>query len=506
MSTAPPLELAPPEDEPYEHVQRSPRDLAERALLGAMLRTQDARDQATLTVQSGDLHDVRYEQIYDAIVHLYSRGNPVDVLTVAHHLGNQLPAIGGHPELAQLYDDGLAVIDAGYYADLVADHAARARLDSAALAIHQLATGYGDTPTAELVDKAREHLERVPSAVPGVDQDQQHPWAPLDLAEALAGQDTGPRATLALRRDGKALLYPGAIHSIAGEPGSGKSWVAIISAAQELEQEHPVLYIDFEDRPHTLVARLRSLGVTDDQIKTGLRYIRPMVALTPDAWRHLQPALADTRLAVIDGITEAMTLHGLSLMDNEDVARFIALLPRRLADAGPAVLQVDHVVKNSEARGKYAIGGQHKLAAIDGCAYKMLVIKSFGRGAKGHAKIVIDKDRHGDIGPTGSTAADIHLDASDPSGAVYGWFASPEQSHDEDGHFRPTVLMGRVSEYLMGRPGPASLNEIKRGVKGNTHTIAEAVDALIREGNIRVEQGPNRTQTHHLITVFEDRS
>ena len=60
----------------------------------------------------------------------------------------------------------------------------------------------------------------------------------------------------------------------------------------------------------------------------------------------------------MDGITEAMSLHGLQLQDNNDVARFMVMLPRRFARTGAAALLIDHVTKDRETRGRYAIGAQ----------------------------------------------------------------------------------------------------------------------------------------------------
>ena len=226
--------------------------------------------------------------------------------------------------------------------------------------------------------------------------------------------------------------------------------------------------------------------------------------LDAPGWAALAQAATGTTLAVIDGITEAMTMHGLSLMDNEDVAKWLELIPRRLADLGPAVVQIDHVVKNADNRGRYAIGGQHKLAGITGVAYKMLTIRSFGKGERGQAKLVIDKDKHGDVGPNGMTVAEIHLDATDPSGKLFGWVDSPESAHDEEGNFRPTTLMERVSNFLLVNAGPQSLSAIKAGVKGNDHSIADAVFTLVREGYVATESGPRNATMHRLINPFKD--
>lgn len=477
---------------------------AERDVLAGILHRPATLDDVTLIVTAEDFHEPAHELIYGAIVALYSTTRPVDITTVANQLATDLRRAGGRGALEQLHYRGTGIVDPGYHAQIVKDISIRRHLHTVGTRIQQLAQTSTATTTVELLDTAADELAAIPRGVPGVDPDTASSWAPVDISDILAGTHTGPVATTFTRRDGKALLYPESVHSISGEPGSGKTWAALIAAAQELEQDHDVIVIDFEDRASSVVNRLLQLGVPPQTLAAHLRYVRPDTALDGPSWKALADAAAGTTLAVIDGITEAMTMHGLSLMDNEDVAKWLELIPRRLADLGPAVVQIDHVVKNADSRGRYAIGGQHKLAGITGVAYKMLTIRSFGRGEKGHAKLVIDKDKHGDVGPNGVTAADVHLDATDPSGALYGWVDSPEIAHDEEGNFRPTNLMKRVSDFLLVNAGPKSLNEIKKGVKGGNDTIPLAVDALIREGHVRVERAGNRTALHYFVTAFED--
>lgn len=504
----PHLEAVPPPDDEYGTAapQRSPRDLAERALLGAMLRDKQARDDATQTITGPDLHDARYEHIWDAIVHLFSRGNPVDILTVADHLGNRLPALGGHITLHELYQEGLAVTDAAYYAQLVAGHAAQDRLAKAATRLAQLAdTAAGTNDLDDILQAAHAELDDIRTAIPGVDQPAKiNTWAPVDFAAILDGDLTPPTAQVLTRRDGKNLLYPFAVHSISGEPGSLKTFVALLAVIQELEAGNNTAFIDFEDRAQSVGSRLLQLGANPDHLRdpTRWRYVRPEIALDPAGATALDAAVHDCTLAVIDGVTEAMSIHGWSINDNDDVAAYVMKLPRRIADAGPAVLQIDHVTKDSETRGRYAIGGQHKLASITGTAMKAIKVRSGGRGEHGVIKVVLDKDKHGDVGPDGHTIAEFHLDDTTP-GQTYAWLDHPTASVDEEGHFRPTVLMKRVSDVLLATPRPMSLREIRGAVKGKNESIADAVDALVREGFVRLEEGPNRTINHHLITAYE---
>jgi len=48
-------------------------------------------------------------------------------------------------------------------------------------------------------------------------------------------------------------------------------------------------------------------------------------------------------------------------------------LARPITDTGAALVEVDHVAKNRETRGRFAIGGQQKLAGV-AVAYGVEVI------------------------------------------------------------------------------------------------------------------------------------
>lgn len=462
-----------------------------------MLNSPRAATDVIPVINGTDFWSPAHETIYDAIAIRALTGQPIDPTLIADDLATrkELRAAGGTQYLLELYTGVITTANAAWHADIIRNRSDERRTQRAALDLIAKIQNRDDTPLIDLIDQTRERLAAVPA---GADADSST-WEPVDLAALLAGDIPDIKATVGPRRDGQCLLYPAAVHSISGEPGSGKTWFAQVIAAHELKQGRPVLYIDFEDRPATIVARLRSLGVTDEQIRTGLRYIRPDAAMTPAIRDNLSRAAQDVAYAVIDGITEAMTLHGLSLMDNEDVARWLHLLPRRLADLGCAVLQIDHVVKNSEQRGRYAIGGQHKLAGIDGAAYKILVVKPFGKGAYGRAKVVVDKDRHGDVATTGTTAADLHIDGR--GGQVIGWIDDPTEDHAPDGTWRPTGYMAKIARVIEASPG-ISTNAICSGVRGKREHLMHALGQLVTEGHVRVESGARGAAHHYLIQPF----
>lgn len=503
------------------HDDDTPRDkAAEQAVLGSILLDAALIEDVTRILAPTDMWEPAHERILDAILAVHARGVTPDAVTVADHLDRTDHAAflrdGGPARLHDLIGAVAVTGNATWHARIVAERAAARRIVAAGVAIQQLGRT-GGPDIAETYARARAEIDKagqatalasLPDAAAG------DTWEPVDLDPilegVLTGTLTGPRASILTRRDGKALLYPGAVHSISGEPGSCKSWLGLIGAAQEIAADRPVLIIDFEDRGETFVSRLLQLGCKPAHLLAHLRYVRPETALTAASWARLAARADGCRLVIVDGITEAMTMHGLSLMDNEDAARWLALIPNRLANLGCAVLQVDHVVKQADSRGRYSIGAQHKLAGITGTALTALTVKSFGKGERGHTRIVIQKDKHGDVGPAGVTVADFHLDATadKPADAVVApilaWLDTPQESHDEEGNFRPTVLMKRVSEYLERSPG-GSLRAIRMAVKGKGASIDIAVETLIREGYIRVEKGTRDASFHFLIRPFDDK-
>src|SRR5829696_7704081 len=151
-----------------------------------------------------------------------------------------------------------------------------------------------------------------------------------------------------------------------GRAGGWQGLGGAVAAAERVRAGEHVIYVDFEDTASTVAGRVLALGLDEEAIAKRFHYIQPSEPLADAGWSDLQRALtAEPTLAVIDGVTEALVLHGLELKDNSDVAKWLALLPRKLTTAGIAVIQVDHVGRDRETRGPYALGAQHKQAGID---------------------------------------------------------------------------------------------------------------------------------------------
>ena len=341
-----------------------------------------------------------------------------------------------------------------------------------------------------------------------LDDGQEHTsWWPVNLADLFNGTHKPPMPELFQRCDGQPLLYRGKCHAFNGESESGKTWAALIACVLAIMAGEHVLYLDFEDTADTVVTRLLALGAKPEDVLTFFHYVQPAEPLVHRGGKYTagNTDLATVvehypiTLAVIDGITEAMTMHGLKLEDNADYATFHGALPRRLALTGAAVVQIDHVTKSTENRGRWASGAQHKLAAMDGAVFSFDAKEPFGLGRHGITQVSIEKDRPGQLRQhaKGKRIADLHLE-SDPETHALGWrLEVPEgEAVNSSGSMVPTVLMESVSRFLERNPQGMTKSAIRAGVTGSNDKIDLAIDLLL-VGWAKVEKDGQR----HLHTA-----
>lgn len=320
-----------------------------------------------------------------------------------------------------------------------------------------------------------------------------------DIRSVLTGTWEPPIPTILCRRDGAALLYPGKVHSLAGEPGAGKTWIALAAVAQVLADGERTMVIDHEDRLDTTVRRLAQLGVPPELIVAGLDYVTPTIAIRGGGvTKNVVMASERCTLVVVDSLGEALAHSQLNQNDDGEVAGYMGRVARRLADGGAAVLLLDHVVKSSEERGRWSIGSQRKLAAIDGAAYQAIAIRSPSVDAEGLVKVVCSKDRGGNWAH-GSTVAEVTITPGVDGSVVLRIDA---MTTDSDGEVVPTTLMEKVSEYLQGLDEAVSIRRICDHVEGKMTYLRKACQHLIDGGHMVRDGGTDSRPLYVLSQPF----
>ncbi|OWM07722.1 replicative DNA helicase [Mycolicibacterium peregrinum] len=133
--------------------RQPPQDMAaEQAVLGGMLLSKDAIADVLERLRPGDFYRPAHQNVYDAILDLYGRGEPADAVTVAAELDRRglLRRIGGAPYLHTLISTVPTAANAGFYAGIVAEKALLRRLVEAGTRVVQY--GYAGADGADVTD------------------------------------------------------------------------------------------------------------------------------------------------------------------------------------------------------------------------------------------------------------------------------------------------------------------------------------------------------------------
>jgi hypothetical protein len=170
-----------------------------------------------------------------------------------------------------------------------------------------------------------------------------------------------------------------------------KTLLALIAALEEQRAGGVVAFIDFESGPAETRRLLEDLDATDGELAPVL-YFEPDGP--PDAEDIAYLIENECTLAIIDALAGAYDAAGLDDEKRKDVERFARAWIRPLWQRGVATLAIDHVVKNSEARGKWAIGSERKTGAVD-VHLGLHAVKHLHRGASGLVRVSTHKDRPG---------------------------------------------------------------------------------------------------------------
>ncbi|GAA4210820.1 replicative DNA helicase [Actinocatenispora rupis] len=211
-----------------------PQDVAaEQCVLGGMLLSKDAIADVVEILKTNDFYQPKHGIVFDAILDLYGRGEPADVVTVAAALidSGDINKVGGAPYLHTLAATVPTAANAAYYARIVADRAVLRRLIEAGTRVTQL--GYGAANGAgrdidDIVDMAQQAVydvteRRVSEDFAALNELLQPTLDEIEAIGAAGGVMTGvPTGFTDLDRLLNGL-HAGQLVIVAGRPGLGKA-------------------------------------------------------------------------------------------------------------------------------------------------------------------------------------------------------------------------------------------------------------------------------------------
>jgi replicative DNA helicase len=251
---------------------------AEESVLGSMMLSGEAIASVVELIKAGDFYRPAHQRIYQAMLGIYGRGEPVDAITAVEELKrlHDLDTVGGPLYVYNLVEAVPTPASAAYYARIVADNALLRRLIEAASQIMTRAYSVPDDPRKaadeaegliyavarqeekdqvvalrELVDEsmaALEHIQQRESAFAGV------PTGFMDLDTLLSG------------------LQKGNLIVIAARPGVGKSsFVTNIARNVAVDAGEPVAMFSLEMSRFEIGMRLLcgEARVPWDKVRSG---------------------------------------------------------------------------------------------------------------------------------------------------------------------------------------------------------------------------------------------
>ncbi len=215
-----------------EFSRQPPQDLAaEQSVLGGMLLSKDAIADVLERLRPGDFYRPAHQNVYDAILDLYGRGEPADAVTVAAELDRRgmLRRIGGAPYLHTLISTVPTAANAGYYAGIVAEKALLRRLVEAGTRVVQYGyAGAEGADVAEIVDRAQAEIydvaeRRTTEDFVALEDLLQPTMDEIDAIASNGGVSRGVPTGFTELDEVTNGLHPGQMIIVAARPGVGKA-------------------------------------------------------------------------------------------------------------------------------------------------------------------------------------------------------------------------------------------------------------------------------------------
>jgi replicative DNA helicase len=230
-----------------------------------MLLSKDAVADVIETVRGIDFYIPKHETIFDAVMSLYSHGEPTDVIAVTDELtkSGELTRAGGAEYLHTLTALVPTAANAGFYSTIVAEKAVLRRLVEAGTRIVQM--GYAsEGEVVDLVNNAQAEIYAVTGGVESED------FIPLTEAVTTAIDEI----EAARGRDGKMVgvptgfteldeltngLHPGQLIILAARPALGKSTLGLdFARSAAVKHDMPTIIFSLEMGRSEIAMRLLS--------------------------------------------------------------------------------------------------------------------------------------------------------------------------------------------------------------------------------------------------------
>lgn len=253
-------------------------DDAEKSVLGSVLLDKDALYEVLEILKPEDFYSEMHKEIYSAVIELYRKSQPVDILTVSEELKKRksLEMVGGRSYIALLSTVVPSTSNAGEYAKIIGEKAILRKLIGTASDI--IEKGYQEKmDSAEVLDFAERGIFEIAQARQTKDFAliKDVLWeniAKIDAASKMEGNLTG-LTTGFLDLDSRTSgLQKSDLIMLAARPAMGKTAFALNIAQQAaIKSKAKVLIFSLEMSRDQLGQRMLSMEsrIEMQKLKTG---------------------------------------------------------------------------------------------------------------------------------------------------------------------------------------------------------------------------------------------
>ena len=352
---------------------------------------------------------------------------------------------------------------------------------------------------------SRRLIERLVYGTPETEaEDDGEPKAYESHVRDVKVRGNGAKLTALLQRDdGSTIFYANKLNAMYGEPGTGKSWVALIAAYETILMGGRVMWWDFEDDPDTLARRAQSLGILEYvQDKSSFRFCDSSLEEPTETIARQQISdwltEVDNSLVIIDAAESSGCPS-----DGKDVAPWFRKMVHPWITAGAGVLFLDHVPKSRIDRPLGPIGSGHKRAVVSGASV-YVTGSPWNKEVGGGIKLVNHKDRNGDL-PAGIGKQIALITGQHVDGVLRYAITAPKGDDQEPPDDLKYELLARIVDT--GFDGVKGSMEIRKLVKGKGQDIDKALNELVANGLVdykMVGQAKNYAATQAGKDISEE--
>lgn len=212
-----------------------PHDLeAEQATLGSVMLNPSALNEIIDSVQSDSFYAEKHKIIFKAMIELYSKNEPIDLLSLSTTLKNRgsLEQIGGRTYLTDLTNAVPASTNVKYYANIVHKKALMRKLIEAGEHLSTVGFSESDTDIESIMDDAEKKIFSITNDPKGqkfvsLKQSVSEVWNEIERLHESKGETSGVPTGFPALDSVLAGLHKSDLIILAARPSVGKTTLAL---------------------------------------------------------------------------------------------------------------------------------------------------------------------------------------------------------------------------------------------------------------------------------------